>query len=429
MKPPPMPPPAPRPALPEKKPSQGSDRVAQQLARLYGESLFGAWLDPLDSAGAGQRERRRGHWRRRLGIVLLLALVAAGGTRLYQRGVAQQADRERARVAKDVATFLADGELDRLAQFLDILLPPGQPLQATDPNLDLIVSAEAVLYRYQDAAPARLARIEPYLSSDKNHPARLLARLTVASKPERAEAYDTLLAMVQPFAKDPEYHSLMATLQEQRGDAKAARASWERSAQAGPLWLPHRYQQCAFEARQHDAAAVARTTGHMARVAADSAWTRLAYQHFARTTPPPGGTSPAKPPSPVAQYYAELALVLQNLAARDLSASRPALGRALAAVNAQSPFVLDAFAALLDAKAEDLAMELSSYEAWPRSNRWAQAKLAELQTSVAARKHPDDATPASSKAATEPRKSKAKKGGAAKKKGGKARKHSSYRGK
>jgi hypothetical protein len=437
MKPPPIPPPLPKSAPPQARPSDGSRAVDQQLSRLFGESLFGAWLDPLEPVGGGHRGRKHARWGRRLGVLLVLALVAATGTWLYRRGLVRRAAEERAQVAKDVATFLADGELDRLAQFLAILLPPDKPLQATDPYLDLIVSAESVLYRYQDAAPARLARIEPFLSSDEGHPRRVLARLTVASQPERAEAYRTLLGLSPSFPKDPEYHTLMAMVLERRGDAKAARASWERSAQAGPLWLPHRYQQCAFEVRQRDSTAVSRIVGQMARVAPESAWTRMAYQHFAPGATAPAPTAPAgtapdatftpKPPSPVAQYQAELVKVLQRLGAKDLASARLALGRALAATNGQPPFVLDAFAALLDANAADLAMEMTSYDAWPRKSRWADAKLADLEASRAAGERAPTAAPDLPAATPERGHAKVKKSGAAKKKGGKAKKHRSRR--
>jgi hypothetical protein len=332
-----------------------------------------------------------------------------------------------------VATFLVDGELERLGQFLAILAPPDQPLRAADPCLDLIVSAEAALYRYQDAAPARLARIAPYLSSDPSQPSRLLARVTVASEPERALAYDTLLSLLPRFSRDPEYRTLMATLLEQRGEVKAARESWERSAQAGPLWLPHRYLQCAFEARQRNAPAVARIAGHMAQVAPESAWTRMAHQYLARTAMPPS-TGAAKPPSPVAQYHAELALAIQSMSGRNLAQARPALGRSLASANNQAPFVLDAFAALLNAKAVDLAIEMSSYEVWPRNNRWAEAKLAELQASAADRKQIAAPASAEPRPASEPTKTSVKKaspkkkiGKANKKKAGKANKKGSRR--
>ncbi len=368
-------PPAPAPSAP----TAGSDQsLAPQLGRLYGETLFGAWQDPLASIEASRRSRKRGRWAMRMGIVLLLASVAAAGTWLYGRGLARRTEQDRAQVAKDVATFLHDGELDRLAQYVAILQPPTEPLDAQNPYLDLIVSSEAALYRYQDAAPERVARIAAHVASDSATPARVLARLTLLSEPERAQAWDRLASLGPSLDKNPEYHTVLATVLEQRGDLKAARAAWERSAQAGPLWLPHRYLQCAFEARQGNAQAVTRVAEQMAKVAPESAWTRLALRHFAKTTPAPAGPSAPEQPSAVGRYRDELAQVLPNLASRNLAAARPALGRALAAVQGQPPFVLDAFAMLAAAKASDLAIEMTSYEVWPRDNGWARTKAVEV---------------------------------------------------
>ena len=386
-------------------PPEARPTIDRRLARLYGESLFGAWLDPVEYMAAGHRERKRGHFGKRLAIVLLAALLVSAGVWLTRRGLARQAEQARAQVAKDVAAFLAEGELDRLAQFLALLSPPAKPLPPSDPYLDLILQAEAALYRYQDASPARLLRLQPHLTAGAAR--RLLVRLTVASRGERAAAHDTLAALLPDFAKNPEYRTLMATVQEQRGEVEGARQSWERSFQAGPLWLPHRYLQCAFEARQRNAQALARLLEHMARVAPDSPWTRLAFQHFSSPAAPPAGGAAAKPPSPVGEHHAQLGLALAGWAAGDLRAARQALGRALAAVNDQAPFVLDAFDRLLEAKADALASEMTALEAWPRGNRVAQAKLAALQSRSAQPERPPDATappPEPEVAAAQPKK-------------------------
>jgi hypothetical protein len=368
-------------AQPEAK-GESAQSLAAQLGRLYGETLFGAWQDPIESIEASRRGRKRGRWGTRMAALLLLAAVAAAGAWVYRRGLTRRAEQDRAQVAKDVATFLADGELDRLAQYLAILQPSAQPLVAPSPYLDLIISAEAALYRYHDAAPERVARIAPHLSSEPGTPARALANLTLLSVPERAQAWDKLVALGPALDKNPEYHTVLASVLEQRGEIKAARAAWERSAQLGPLWLPHRYQQCAFEARQHNAQAAAEIAGRMAKVAPESTWTRMASRQCAKELPSPAGAGVPEV-APVAKHYDELSQVFPNLVSRNLASARPALGRALGTVHGQPPFVLDAFAALVAAKANDLAMEMTSYEAWPRENRWGQEKSREVQTWMA----------------------------------------------
>jgi hypothetical protein len=44
--------------------------------------------------------------------------------------------------------------------------------------------------------------------------------------------------------------------------------------------------------------------------------------------------------------------------------------------------VLDAFAALVAAKAKDLATEMTSYEVWPRDNGWGRTKAMELMAAA-----------------------------------------------
>lgn len=389
-----------KPFDPTQQPSQPTEPPAQrQLDRLFGESLFGAWPE---SRGALSRAHGPGRKRgpRRLGVGLLVAALAVSGFWYFGRHKGQQVSPARDKEAAEVASLLAEGALERLAQGLGKLAPAGKPLLADDPHLDLIVAAEAALYRYQDAAPERLGRIEPFLSRDSGQPARLLAGMTVASRPERVAAYDSLNSLAPTHAQGSEYHALAATIHEERGDMQAARASWQRSFQAGPRWLPHRYLQCAFEARQGDSAAAARIAEHMGSVAPDSPWTRLARQQAGDTQPT------AAAPIPVALYFAELAPVLRGLGARDLSAARQAIGRAFDAVHGQAAFVLDAYRALRAAKADNLAMELTSYETWPRGNAWAKSALAELQMALAGREQAPTAQ-ATPKAAAEARPSKA----------------------
>lgn len=392
MKPPAYPPPSPpsQPSGDAARTTGAADQQAQQqLDRLFGASLFGAWPES-HAALATKHRRSSGRVRRRVGAVLLVAAVASAGFWLYRRGGAEQEIQQGSQMAGPVAALLSEGALDRLAQALKTLAPPDKPLAAEQPHLDLIVAAEAALYRYHDAAPERLARIEPFLSNDSGQPARLLARLTVISRPERVASLDTLVKLPPTHAQGSEYHALLATIHEGRGDAQAAHASWEQSLKAGPRWLPHRYLQCGFEARQRNSAAVAEIVGHMAQVAPDSPWTRLAQRHFG--TPPTAGASAPMPP--VAQFHADLEPLFQGSAAQNLNAARRALGQAFSTINGQSAFVLDVFKALRDAKADSLAMELTSYETWPRGNAWARNALTDLQIFLAGHKAAQDGEPA-----------------------------------
>lgn len=378
---PPTPPAAP-PGTPQLSRAPGTSSVDQQISRLYGESLFGPWLDSAQILEAGRRERRRGSWRTRFLVLVIGATLVTTAVWLTRRGLARQAAQSRALVAKDVTAFLADGELERLSQFVAILCPPGSPLLATDPYLDLIVQAEAALYRYHDADPARLARIQPHLSGPDLSPMRLVARFIIASNAERAQLQESLESLREIFPSSPELWSLIANAHEaapttdtddqRRREVAAARASWDRSFALAPLWLPHRYLQSLFEQRQRNGEGLARIVRHMAKVAPDSPWTRLALE-LPGVAPPPVTTTDRPLPA-VAEYHRQLAFVFESLRTGGSPAGRrQALERAFTAVHDGAPFVLDAFTWLTMARADDLASAVTSFEAWPRGSELAQA--------------------------------------------------------
>ena len=78
-------------------------------------------------------------------------------------------------------------------------------------------------------------------------------------------------------------------------------------------------------------------------------------------------------------------------------------------------------------EADDLAMEMTSYETWPRGNAWAQAKLAELQAAPTARKDAPPTVEPAPEVAAKPAKPTTIKKPNAKKKAGKVIKHGGRR--
>jgi tetratricopeptide (TPR) repeat protein len=375
----------------------GFDR---QLARLFGDSVFGPWLDPGQYLAATRTTRRHGVPFRRLALLASILCVGAAAGWIVRAGLVRRAGEDREHVARSLASFLREGELERAAQFLALLRGPKATLDAHDPHLDLIVRGEAALYRYQDADPARLARIKPYLSSVGTAPAsgqRILASLAVASRQERA----TRMALLQPlrpaFDRDPEFHYLLATALEYQGEVKAARQAWDRAFELGPLWLAHRYEQAWFEARQDRPEAVSKLVGRIISVAPESAWARLASQQFAgaQAARPdaPEVASSAHPAPAVALFHQHFALALAQARGGDPVAGRRSLGQAIAAVNGQAPFVLDAFDWLVEGKAMGLARDLTGFEAWPQHSVLAAARLARLAESA---RRPENDQPAAS---------------------------------
>jgi tetratricopeptide (TPR) repeat protein len=340
-------------------------------------------------------------------LILILCVGAAAGW-LVRAGLGRRAIEEREHVARSLATFLKEGELDRVGQFLALLRGPKATLDAHDPHLDLMVRGEAALYRYQDADPARLGRIRPYLSSAATTPAsgqRILASLAVASRQERANRLAELESIRLTFDRDPEFHYLLATALEYQGDVRAARQAWDRAFELGPLWLAHRYEQAWFEARQGNQEAVRKLLGSLAHVAPDSAWARLASEQFAGALAAKPGVSPAAPsarPAPaVALFHQNFALSLAQARANDPVAARRSLGQAIAAANGQAAFVLDTFDWLIVAKANGLARDLTAFEDWPRRSDLAAARVAAL---AEPEPRPAENPPAASEAQPEPKK-------------------------
>ena len=360
--------------------NSGFDR---QLARLFGESLFGPWLDPGQYLDATRTTRRHGTPFRRLALLFSILCVGAATGWIVRAGLVRRTGEARTQVAHSLAAFLREGELDRAAQFLALLRGPNATLDPHDPHLDLIVRGEAALYRYQDADPARLGRIKPYLSSaatGSTSAQRILASLAVASRGERAARLAELETIRAACDRDPEFHYLLATALEHLGDVKAARQAWDRSSELGPLWLAHRYEQAWFEARQNRHEAVNKLVSSLVRVAPDSAWARLASERFGSAPAPDvAGTAPSAHPAPaVALFHQNFASALARALGGDLVAARRSLGQTMTAINDQAPFVLDAFDWLVESKATRLANDLTAFEAWPRRSDLAAARLRRL---------------------------------------------------
>jgi tetratricopeptide (TPR) repeat protein len=360
--------------------NSGFDR---QLARLFGESLFGPWLDPGQYLNATRTTRRHGTPLRRLALLFSILCVGAAAGWIARAGLVRRTGEARTQVAHSLAAFLREGELDRAAQFLALLRGPNPTLDPHDPHLDLIVRGEAALYRYQDADPARFGRIKPYLSPAATGPSsaqRILASLAVASRAERAARLGELEAIRAACDKDPEFHYLLATALEHLGDVKAARQAWDRSSELGPLWLAHRYEQAWFEARQNRPEAVRKLVDSLVRAAPDSAWARLASERFGSAAGPDvAAAAPSAHPAPaVALFHQNFAGALTHALGGDLVAARRSLGQAMTAINDQAPFVLDAFDWLVESKATRLAHDLTAFEAWPRRSELAAARLRRL---------------------------------------------------
>jgi hypothetical protein len=292
---------------------------------------------------------------------------------------------QRAHYAEELATFLHDGELEPAAEFLQLMHGKRADLDPGDPHLDLMIRVEAAVYRYQDADPARLARIRHYLepsSARQPSPERSVASLTVLSVEERASRWSVFETLRAQMANDPEFSYLLATTLERRGDLEGARAAWGHSADLGPAWLCHRFEQAEFERRRADDAAASRVVTRMIRVDPESPWSRLASTQFA-LVPVPAASAPelgrAKPLTPPVQvFHAELYRAAEAARGSDPEQAKRHLTRAATAVHDQSAFLFDAFDWLLGCELPELARELTDLQGWPADSALARTKLERL---------------------------------------------------
>ena len=399
-----------RPAMPA---DDGKSSFDRQLSSLFGDSVFGPWLDSGQYQGAARTMRRDGSPLRRLAILVLVLAVGVGATWLVRAGLVRRKGEDREHVAHSLETFLKEGELDRAAQYLTLVHAPNLPIDMHDPHLDLLVRGEAALYRYQDADPARFGRIKPYLvamEKGSKSPQRVLASLAVASRQERADRLAEFASLRQTFDKDPEFHYLLATALEHLGEAKAARQAWDRSADLGPLWLDHRYEQACFEARQRKPELVTKLVANLVRMAPQSAWTRLASERFGGVRPPqstdPQADSAARPAPAVALYHQHLAAALAEARAGDEVVARRRLSKAIEVIGGQAAFIFDAFDWLMEARLPLLARDLTGFESWPRHSDLAAARLARLAEPLPAEAETPqaEAAPKTSPAETSPSK-------------------------
>lgn len=371
------------------------ETVRRQIARLFGESLFGAWPE-LDQYVAKPRRRRWTPWLYRMLVLGVIAAGVWGGRQFMRPALMRQVDDQRGSYAEELQSFMNDGDLARAAQYLPLVrdgAPSTEPhakqpvvreqLDPKDPQLDLMVDTEAKLYRFFDAKPERLRRIRPHLEgAEPSPPLRRIARLVIVSREERAARLSEIEQLHNDLPNRNDLEYVLATALEFRNESKAAREAWERSERLGPAWLGHRFEQAWFELHQDRKAAALKVARQILRVDPDSPWSKLAIVTFAvpKDLQVQSVRSDAAAPvvSPVQSHFELLHQSIDAGHRGDLESARRHLDAAAAAVNSQAPFLLDAFDWLIAEKLPTLARQLTQHSAWPTDSPVATAKLGRL---------------------------------------------------
>jgi len=368
------------------------ERVREQLAELFGESLFGPWPELQQNDTKHPKRRRTYAWIWKLLTVIAVVAVAWGGQMFFAPGLKRQVEDRRENYAEELQHFINDGALERVAEFVRLVrtnpeAPVGQsvqPIDAKDPHLDLIVRAEAALYRYFDADPERLKTLQPLLGQlDEATLSRQIADLTLQSREERADKFPIIESLRRGQLNDNELEYLFATALDAKGDVDAARDAYGRSAKLGPAWLGHRFEQAWFELRHDRKNEAQKIARQMERVDPDSPWSRLALAtcELARDSDVPQvREQDASLPSvtPVQTYFEALQQAMAAARRGNDAEGRARLLAAMAAIHNQRPFLFDAYDWLLEEKQFELARVLIQSPEWPSDDKRAQARLDRL---------------------------------------------------
>lgn len=397
--------------------------VKAQLEHLFGGSLFGPWPE-LGTSGATSfapepRRSRSKQWWLRLALLLSSALVVWAGYALFRPGLQRTADVQRANLAEELRVFVNDGNLERASEFLDLVrgypnpqrrvsepkavkdTHSGQPLTADDSHLELIVVAEATLYRYFDADPARLQLIRPFLETAASPtPLRQLASLTILSREERSTRIPELERLREQLPNRTEPAYLLATAFEARDDSVRARTAWARSEELGPAWLGHRFEQAWFEWRHTERAAAQKLATQIVRSEPESIWARLAISTFqleksSIAASEAGTLSDAAAPrlTPVQIHFRALVEAMDAAKRDEQHRAKEQLSVAMASVHNELPFLLDAFDWLLTQRLSSLALAVTELGGWPSDSPVAAGKLRRLSELVDKAAQAESSTP------------------------------------
>jgi hypothetical protein len=388
------------------------ERVQQQLAQLFGASLFGPWPELAQNQGKPPRRRRSSVWIYRLLVTVALIAAVWGGRRIFAPGLQRQTDERRANYAEELQSFINNGEFERAAQFVYLVrgspeVPAertaASPVDAKDPYLELVVRAEAVLYRYFDAEPERLTRLRSLLGViGQNSRPRQIAGYTIQSRAERAGSLPELQRLHDDLPNSYEVEYLLATALDAHNDVDGAQAAFVRSARLAPAWLGHRFEQAWFDLRHEHRSEAQKIAREMERIDPDSPWSHLALAtcEIPKSSDVPSVRGDAAVPvaTPVQAYFEALQQCIAAGRRGDEAEGKARLFAALGAIHHQRPFLFDTFDWLVEQKQFGLARALAESPEWPRDDKLAQARIERLAGATSALPKADASAPANAEA-------------------------------
>ncbi len=208
-----------------------------QTEALFGSSLFGPMNDPdvLWEESGNRRGKRRRPIVRRLALAGSLSLFAVLAWWVIDAGLDRSVQQKRAGLAEEIELYLNQGDLQRVTRFMTELQST-RVASRKDPHSDLILRADAMLFRYLDADPQRRQRLQPLLdrSDPQSSADRVLATALLCSRAQRLAMVDALQKAEQAQVRNPTAAYLIGTALQQAGDADGAARAFARASDRGP---------------------------------------------------------------------------------------------------------------------------------------------------------------------------------------------------
>lgn len=279
-----------------KKPS-----VEDVLALLHGARLLGPWSTPWQDEEPSDRATRKALPLRRFALVVVAGALLGLGILLVRAGRQRQEEREQATLTSELREFLLHGEL-ALAErrVASLCSTPPRCAQLPPETRALVARAQATLYRWHDADPARLAAIEAMAA-----PAESVDLAVKNALLESAERWSADINGLEALARNDiagcDALYLVALARARAGNLPAAVAAFRAANERGPAHLPYLALQVQALDDSGLPVSALRVARRMASISDKSPWTKWALSLAGADSPsnPPGTPDPspaAEPP-------------------------------------------------------------------------------------------------------------------------------------
>lgn len=273
-------------ARPRRAPSVKLKRVPDpeiRMRALLGQSLFGerdVSTGVRPAAGfselAGEISRRRAI----IAGIALLTLIGAGG--VVRAAVAHRAGEDVSKETETLAHLMETGSVEQVAAAIPRFAALAENSGASAKDRAALARAEATVYRYLDADPARKAKITgTLLDQTLNDDDAVLARALIADDEDNIEKIDTLKAIAarRPKASEPVF--LIASAYRAAGRFKEAQRTMKAAEELEPSHLPHLLAELLFFSERDNKSEALRVYEQMNDVQPTSQFTVQALKELA----------------------------------------------------------------------------------------------------------------------------------------------------